>query len=158
MRKRSQIPDQFKRSSANYLFTAWLGMVRRCTVSHHPAWEYYGGRGIMVCDQWLKSFETFVDDMGHRPSKRHSLDRIDNDKGYSPDNCRWATSKEQAKNRRPRRERRNIIRVNGRSLKSLSAETGIPHGTLKARYRLGKRGADLVARDLRGNGRVELRG
>lgn len=78
---------------------AWRSMKARCASKHY---KYYGGRGIKVCDRWKNSYKAFLEDMGRRPSKDHSLDRIDNDGDYEPGNCRWSTSEEQLANRRVR--------------------------------------------------------
>lgn len=82
-------------------YAIWNGIINRCTNPANGNFADYGGRGITVCDRWRQDFANFYADMGSRPSRKHSVDRIDNDKGYSPDNCRWATPVEQARNKRP---------------------------------------------------------
>lgn len=84
---------------------AYLNMLRRCTNPDHHQFADYGGRGITVCERWRSGFGVFLADMGRRPSPLHSLDRRENDGNYEPSNCRWATPKQQAANRRPRRRR-----------------------------------------------------
>jgi hypothetical protein len=86
--------------SKHPLFQIWSGMVDRCTNPRCKAWPDYGGRGIKVCERWMY-FWNFVEDMGERPTPNHSLDRFpDNDGNYELHNCRWATRKEQMRNRR----------------------------------------------------------
>lgn len=81
-------------------YSAWVAMKSRCNNSKWLYFNDYGGRGIKVCSQWEKSFINFFNDMGKKPSARHSLDRIDVNGNYEPSNCRWATQSEQNRNRR----------------------------------------------------------
>lgn len=91
---------------------AWNSMIKRCYRSNERSYEYYGGRGIKVCERWKESFSNFIKDMGHRPigivrtRSSYSLDRINNDGNYEPNNCRWATGSQQNGNRRSRKEAR----------------------------------------------------
>lgn len=84
-------------------YGVWEEIIQRCTNPMNSAWKNYGGRGIAVCDAW-RSFERFNADMGPRPPGRYTIERIDNSKGYSPDNCKWATEAEQKRN-----TRRNVV-------------------------------------------------
>jgi hypothetical protein len=78
-------------------YRTWLAMKQRCSNPRDKEYSHYGGRGITVCDQWKISFDSFLTDMGKRPPGAW-LDRIDNNRGYSPDNCRWVTPKESSRN------------------------------------------------------------
>lgn len=92
-------------------YRAWCGMKTRCGNPNRQDYFTYGGRGITICDRWLHSFENFLADMGHKPTPKHSIDRIDPNGNYEPLNCRWATSKSQNRNTRSNK----IVTINGES-------------------------------------------
>lgn len=81
---------------------SWRAMFDRCENQKNAAYPDYGGRGISICDRWRR-FSNFLADMGPKPSSKHSIDRVNNDGCYEPDNCRWATHREQASNRRAKK-------------------------------------------------------
>lgn len=111
-------------------YRTWCMMKQRCCDIQNKKHQHYGGRGIKVCDRWLESFENFLADVGPRPAGS-SLDRIDNNGDYCPENCRWATAKQQARNT----SRNRLITWNGvtKALAEWAEEVGIPYGSLKTR-------------------------
>lgn len=115
-------------------YTIWKGMRSRCLSKSDGAWRNYGGRGIAVCREW-DDFMVFLRDMGMRPSASHDLDREDNDKGYSKDNCRWITHQANLNNRRTNRR----ITYDGKcqTIAQWSVELGIKYRTLNNRLNRG---------------------
>lgn len=88
-----------RRTGRSGEYSSWMAMIGRCTRPCVSKYENYGGRGIAVCDRWM-SFDAFLADMGPKPTRRHSIDRIDSNGNYEPGNCRWATPTEQSSNSR----------------------------------------------------------
>ena len=112
-------------------YKSWCNMKTRCYNKNDKAFSRYGGSGIVMCDSWVSSFENFFEDMGERPTGT-SIDRIDNNKGYCKENCKWSTPSEQANNQRTNR---NILfKGETKTLSQWSASIGIDRNTLK--YRL----------------------
>lgn len=118
--------------SETQTYKIWYGMIKRCKKEGNKSFASYGGRGIFVCERW-HCFENFLSDMGERPGENYSLDRIDNERGYCKENCRWATRKQQANNKR------NNINVfyDGKSMTvaELSSISGVGYGLLRWRLK-----------------------
>lgn len=119
-------------------YGAWRNMRDRCSNPNTSHYECYGGRGISICDRWMNSFENFFEDMGPRPSPRHSIDRIDVNGNYEPANCRWATVVQQRRNTRVNR----IVSYLGKEMCLAEAAelSGISKDTLSMRLRRGWEG------------------
>lgn len=123
-------------------YRLWQSIIQRCNNPNTQHYNLYGGRGIKMAVAWVRSFERFLADVGFAPSKAHSLDRMDNNKGYTPKNVRWATRAEQANNRST-----NILDtvqgVKG-TLAEIAARHGIKYYVVTQRYRRGLRGDELI--------------
>src|SRR5687767_5549656 len=118
-------------------YYSWSKLKSRCLNPKDKKYEYYGGKGVTVCDRWIDSFENFLEDMGERPSASHSIDRYPNKNGnYEPGNCRWATDKEQNRNRNYCR----MITYNGmtKSMIEWSEFLGIEYRLIAARIITGR--------------------
>lgn len=125
-----QLPPKRKPRTPEYRI--WCGMKTRCYNQNAENYEFYGGRGITICERWRVSFNNFLADMGPKPFPTASIDRYPNPDGpYSPENCRWATKKEQSQNSRKSR----MISYNGETLCLLdwAKRLGITHSTLRVR-------------------------
>lgn len=122
--KISKINTKHGQSDRTSLYIRWSCMKSRCYLPKHVGYKNYGGRGIKVCERWKHSFVSFAKDMGPTFKEELWLDRIDNNKDYSPENCRWVTTKEQSKNKRPR----TFYSVDGitRSLDEWTKYTDVP--------------------------------
>lgn len=102
--------EEFGKS--HILWNTYKMMISRCTSPANKNWKRYGGRGIVVCDRWLKSYDNFAADMGPKPTPKHTLERKNNNLGYNSDNCEWATSIKQSRNT----SRNRILDCEGRRM------------------------------------------
>jgi hypothetical protein len=116
-------------------YKTWLKMKERCYNPRAINFERYGARGITVCDEWRNCFEQFLADMGNKPSPKHSIERVDNMAGYSKENCKWVTMKEQNRNRRSN----HYVEYKGqtKSAAQWAEDLKIPHQTLLIRLNAG---------------------
>ena len=123
------------RSIGTVEYQTWGRIIQRCHNSKNKDYKHYGGRGIKVCDRWMKSFDMFLQDMGHRPLNMTSIDRIDNNGNYEPNNCRWANNKTQHNNSRNNR----CFEFQGRTqtIAQWARDFGIKQCTLAHRIRKG---------------------
>lgn len=128
----------------NPTYRRWRAMINRCYAPSQKE-NIYQQKNITVCERWLESYDNFLADMGECPSLKHSLDRIDNNKGYSPDNCRWATAKQQARNKR------NNVYADGHLVAELAEKHNISKALLYQRIKHGKSGDALVAKPIQHN-------
>jgi len=112
-------------------YFVWKTMKARCLNPRNSEFKNYGGRGIWVCDRWRTSFVAFIQDLGLRPSPAHSIDRINNDGNYEPENCRWAIGKEQARNTRANHR----ITIDGviMTIAGWAERSGLKSGTISRR-------------------------
>ena len=125
------------------LYRIWHGMKSRCYFCKNPNFCDYGARGITVCDEWKNSFRAFYDwAMANGYADNLTIDRKDNDKGYSPENCRWITNKEQQNNKR----NNTPIEIDGvtMNLTQWARASGLKQTTISERYKKGIRGVDLL--------------
>lgn len=134
----------FRGNKPSLTYASWDAMVMRCVNPKNIGYAHYGGRGVLVCERWRK-FENFLEDMGERPSKEHQLEREDNDGNYEPGNCRWATRKEQARNRRSNLR----LTLNGvtRTAVEWSEELGVSLNTIAKRKSRGWSDTDALRTD-----------
>lgn len=123
---------RWKHSGTRKTYTSWVNMRLRCFSEKHPLYPYYGGRGITVCERWRDDYDAFYEDMGPRPEKT-TIDRIDNDGNYEPENCRWAPMSVQNRNNR----RTHFIEYQGRrqSLTDWASEFGFTPNGLRRRLK-----------------------
>lgn len=132
-RRREQITTHGDSNSPE--FRTWTAIQTRCHCKTSKDYENYGARGLVVCDRWRSSFSLFLEDMGRRPSPKHQIERVNNNLGYNPENCIWATVKAQANNRRSN----HILEFSGKSMtvSQWAERLGIWKGTIRMRLKAG---------------------
>lgn len=149
--ERAKASERMKKNNPNYknglsqtkLYRIWIAMKSRCYNQRHSSYANYGGRGIVICDEWKIDFKSFYDwSMANGYKEELQIDRIDNNGNYEPNNCKWSTRREQANNRRTT----HLETINGEThtLAEWSRISGIKIGTIAKRYHDGKRGEELI--------------
>ncbi len=131
-------------------YRRWCDMKTRCLNAKSKSYPRYGGRGIKVCERWLV-FDNFLADMGEPPTAKHQLERKDNEKGYEPGNCRWATCKEQANNRRSS----HLVEMDGqmKTIAQWAESVGVKAATIARRLRTGKTPEEAIKAPVRQDAR-----
>jgi hypothetical protein len=129
-------PKKFRNQTKHPLYETWNAIKGRCENPNTSNYINYGGRGIEMCKKWRDDFPTFVSDMGPKPSQHHSIERIDNDKSYCPENCMWQDRYTQSRNKR----NNVVITYQGQTmiLKDWAKFFGISYSCISDRYRRGK--------------------
>ena len=133
---------KLKRKARDHpLYKTYWNIVQRTENQNNASFHNYGGRGIKMCERWRKDFWSFVEDMGDKPTPMHTIEREDNDLGYEPRNCKWASRKQQMRNMR----RNRMVTFNGcrMTLVEASELSGVNYGT--AKYRLDNGFSDVDA-------------
>ena len=138
--------------SRHPLYQTWASMKNRCTNESHRNYDIYGGKGIRVCDRWMR-FKNFLEDMGEKPSPRHTLDRIDSNGDYESANCRWADSFVQGQNT----SRVKRIEINGevKCLDEWCRHYQLNRATVKARVRAGRSIEEALTDPVQQDGRTK---
>ena len=129
-------------------YTCWAAIISRCENQNARDFHNYGGRGILVCKRWRKSFIAFLDDMGAKPSPKHQIDRIDNDGNYEPGNCHWVTAKQNRRNTRTNA----YVDYNGRRISAAELHELLPHigyRTIIRKLKAGWTGDEIAKAQLR---------
>jgi hypothetical protein len=131
-------------------YRTWVLIRARCYCKTHHKFPDYGAKGIRVCSRWMNSYKNFLADMGRKPSAQHTLDRKDGTKGYTPGNCRWATRKQQNRNKRTNR----ILTVDGESLCVVewAERYGVDPNTIHMRLKCGWNPREAVTRPIQKKG------
>lgn len=135
LRKAATIHGHSSNGVTSLTYNSWTCMISRCIHPSTPSYSKYGGAGITVCKEWRESFPAFLQDMGERPSAKHTIHRKENSKGYTPDNCVWATKREQQNSR----DCTVFLTHEGRTLAlgDWARETGIRYGLIHRRVQRG---------------------
>jgi hypothetical protein len=138
-----EVHGELKNGKTPSEYISWREMKHRCYNPNHKHFKYYGERGVKVCNRWKNSFSNFLEDMGRRPSPKHSIDRINNNGYYAPDNCRWATRSEQGRNKR------NNVWLEYEDIKMIKKDwarfLGVSENYIYRRLKKGKSMGDIIS-------------